>query len=409
STRESTLTTASDKLGGGSLALALPNTDLPTCRDERKVLWCKVVEDLALPSPNCIPEPIRSGSNSPEMSDDDLVYKIKCDEYVYLQPEDEILAQKYMQEGVTDLRQESDRQRNIFDSDAFEGDMLYFDESNVNGIKKLMKAKFVSAGRYAENKWPKGIIPYKIASNLNPKLRTLFSMAIKIFHDVTCVKFIPSSQYKAESHRNILPFILKPSPEGLCLTTIGLNDSRPENIMQMGPGCAELSIVLHELLHCLGFVHETMVSSRANHKITDNKRLSKWDIMKVNKHYGCGMESKKCKDKLPTSQCRRFGLGRLSDTNWNPDTAKCSNEYWALKYCAFTCGYCYKFVKVSKRHRIKRSIIGPMTLRDSCIESRESLYDKSDAAHCMLWRNDGLCQTSSSFMQENCAKTCKQC
>lgn len=78
--------------------------------------------------------------------------------------------------------------------------------------------------------------------------------------------------------------------------------------------------------------------------------LSRFDIIKINKHYQCGENTTECNDILPEAECRLKGLGETKGTDGNitmdPDIAECKDKNWAEKYCPLTCGECYDlFVK----------------------------------------------------------------
>ena len=70
--------------------------------------------------------------------------------------------------------------------------------------------------------------------------------AIAILHDKTCIKMVERT-----SERSFLVF---KQMRG-CYSAIG-NQNSGSQVVSIGLGCATPEIVLHEIMHALGFVHE---------------------------------------------------------------------------------------------------------------------------------------------------------
>lgn len=167
--------------------------------------------------------------------------------------------------------------------------------------------------------------------------------------------------------------------------------------------CNHVGILMHELIHVIGFVHEQCredrdrfieilyenieggtknknfekytypytvytpydygsimhysenfmngdvksIQPKDDYPIGQREKLSRYDIMKINKYYKCGESAKKCKDKLSETECKQNGLGEVEENFLVPKLALCQDRKWAQKYCARTCGECYHLFGIS--------------------------------------------------------------
>lgn len=95
--------------------------------------------------------------------------------------------------------------------------------------------------------WPNGRVPYSISRKFNKEHRAIIALAIKPIHDQTCVRLVRKEfQDRAWIHIE--------SGKG-CWAHIG-RTGRKQNLSIEIPGCVEIGIVQHELMHSLGFYHE---------------------------------------------------------------------------------------------------------------------------------------------------------
>lgn len=83
--------------------------------------------------------------------------------------------------------------------------------------------------------------------------------------------------------------------------------------------------------------------NRVNAKVPDKppEKMSRFDIIKLNKHNNCGENMRRCKDANNEKWCRESGLS-LQNGIMNPDYAKCVDETWSQENYIKTCGYCYR-------------------------------------------------------------------
>uniref|UniRef100_A0A915L3T4 Metalloendopeptidase n=1 Tax=Romanomermis culicivorax TaxID=13658 RepID=A0A915L3T4_ROMCU len=191
---------------------------------------------------------------------------------------------------------------------------------------------------------------------------------------------------------------------------------------------------------------KSMKSRKKRHPMLGNELLSKFDVIKLNRHYHCGETNSQCKDKLSAAQCNKYGMGIMRrNDNGDVDRSKqqmqavqslanvgvgatiptraqqkwpgsgpvdwlqhqsyrCLDSEWALRECPFTCGQCYKFLPhVGSTIKIKRSV-RPMNKREACVDSLNDILPE----HCIIWARRGLCHMSDhiTFMRLNCPKSC---
>jgi hypothetical protein len=125
--------------------------------------------------------------------------------------------------------------------------------------------------------WPNGVVPYLIAPGYEPEqeqfiIATMLVMEKSIaVNNVSCIHFrpkTPSDQYYITIRNNTG-----------CSSFVGLNPNmRGERTVSLEhPGCIRPGIIMHELLHTLGFQHEQSRPDRDNYvKIhSENIRLGK--------------------------------------------------------------------------------------------------------------------------------------
>ncbi|XP_035211789.1 astacin-like metalloprotease toxin 5 [Stegodyphus dumicola] len=94
-------------------------------------------------------------------------------------------------------------------------------------------------------RWPNGVIPYKIHKGLD-HLKSEILKAMKYIMDNTCIKFVPWDRSQ-QSYLNIF------SGDG-CYSAWGRMGGMQE--LSLGSGCEQIAIILHELTHAIGFDHE---------------------------------------------------------------------------------------------------------------------------------------------------------
>ncbi|EJW79924.1 hypothetical protein WUBG_09165, partial [Wuchereria bancrofti] len=119
----------------------------------------------------------------------------------------------------------------------------------VNKHRSDIRGPIASKRRFRRNGinkpaklWPGGKIPYSISSHYTNLERALLARAIKQYHDKTCLRFVPRSQYEGD-----YLFIDAFSEVG---RTNGVQ------VLSLDDGCLEYTTIIHEMMHVVGFYHE---------------------------------------------------------------------------------------------------------------------------------------------------------
>jgi len=100
------------------------------------------------------------------------------------------------------------------------------------------------------HKWQKQI-PYKIAKSFSDGERTTIAKAFKHFHDHTCLRFVEQTNQKD---------FLEIFEGSGCYSNVGRIGGGQQ--LSLGTGCKHAGIVMHEVMHALGFMHEQSRTDR---------------------------------------------------------------------------------------------------------------------------------------------------
>jgi len=104
-------------------------------------------------------------------------------------------------------------------------------------------------------KWKKGKIPYLISSSFNGNERALIAKAMKQFKKKTCIKF----KARKNNNKNYVHIV---KGDG-CSSMVGPVGGAQR--LTLGNGCVQIGVIVHELLHAVGFWHEQSRTDRDNH------------------------------------------------------------------------------------------------------------------------------------------------
>eukprot|EP00112_Aurelia_sp_Birch-Aquarium-sp1_P015802 Seg353.7 transcript_id=Seg353.7/GoldUCD/mRNA.D3Y31 product="Zinc metalloproteinase nas-38" protein_id=Seg353.7/GoldUCD/D3Y31 len=112
------------------------------------------------------------------------------------------------------------------------------------------------------NRWPIAEpIPYEIdAASLSSSTIQVIKDAIEHIKKYTCVRFTerkPTKEFKSYIRFN--------KGDGGCKTNALGRLANEENRIDIGDGCEILGVVVHEIMHALGFLHEQNRSDRDNY------------------------------------------------------------------------------------------------------------------------------------------------
>ncbi|KAK9302728.1 hypothetical protein QLX08_005348 [Tetragonisca angustula] len=133
--------------------------------------------------------------------------------------------------------------QNIWElSGLYEGDIMIHSEENdvKNGlINKMFR-------------WPGGIVPYYIKEE-DFDIEVIEG-AIEEYHKNTCIRFRPYKKTDTD-------YVTIEGKSSGCWSLVGRHD-RGQVVNLQNPGCVRHGVVVHELLHALGFYHQQSAANR---------------------------------------------------------------------------------------------------------------------------------------------------
>uniref|UniRef100_A0A914UZF2 Metalloendopeptidase n=1 Tax=Plectus sambesii TaxID=2011161 RepID=A0A914UZF2_9BILA len=129
-------------------------------------------------------------------------------------------------------------------------------QGDIDGISSALLQEpapnvFYNGLRNKKLMWPNGIIPYKLDSKFTQNERSLLEKAFQTYRERTCIRFVP--------HSGQTDFLQISKGYG-CYSQVGRNGGQQE--MSLGRGCLFHEIIVHELMHSVGFWHEHSRSDR---------------------------------------------------------------------------------------------------------------------------------------------------
>ncbi|CAD6188957.1 unnamed protein product [Caenorhabditis auriculariae] len=141
----------------------------------------------------------------------------------------------------------------IWDSDAmyskerFEGDIANEKRNDGSG-----DGKWYNAIKNRHQLWPGGRIPYTISSQYSSYSRSLIASSMADYAQQTCVKWVPK-----EANDVNYVYIY---PDRGCYSMVGKMGGKQS--LSLGSGCIQKGIIIHELMHAVGFFHEQSRTDR---------------------------------------------------------------------------------------------------------------------------------------------------
>uniref|UniRef100_A0A0R3S6K4 Metalloendopeptidase n=1 Tax=Elaeophora elaphi TaxID=1147741 RepID=A0A0R3S6K4_9BILA len=167
-----------------------------------------------------------------------------------------------------DSKEDDDSKGSMYREDLFEGDIvLISNDATVHDRSKSINEQAVecagqnncSASRIEMNTiqlrsavrqktllWQKGQIPYVISSAYDNISKLIILDAFDEYQLLTCIRFVPKRQFDFN--------YIYIAPYSGCYSMVGNNGGK--QIVSLGDGCLKKGIVIHELMHVIGFFHE---------------------------------------------------------------------------------------------------------------------------------------------------------
>ncbi|KAL8624485.1 hypothetical protein ACOMHN_053028 [Nucella lapillus] len=114
----------------------------------------------------------------------------------------------------------------------------------------------------SERYWPRGVIPYEFSSRLGRQQQIMISRAMRIWQKETCIRFMPASTYLSNRRRNADRVLFTSDGQG-CSSFVGKNGG--QQAITLSSGCWSQQVILHELGHAIGLIHEHQRPDRDQH------------------------------------------------------------------------------------------------------------------------------------------------
>lgn len=123
-------------------------------------------------------------------------------------------------------------------------------------------------GRASVNKkihvWPGGTVPYVMDSGLTALARLVISKAMRKMESLSCIRF---------KLRTNEPYFVRFIRGVGCYSCIGRTMDMKGQVVSIGFGCEKEGIVLHELMHTVGFFHTNSRPDRDAYVIVYSKNI----------------------------------------------------------------------------------------------------------------------------------------
>ncbi|CAJ0580246.1 unnamed protein product, partial [Mesorhabditis spiculigera] len=142
------------------------------------------------------------------------------------------------------------RHNRWMNSGKYQGDI----DVNPQLIQSAQGQVFYNALKNKQLRWPEGVIPYVMDTAFLPNEARTIERAFNSYHRATCIRFEPRDG--EGDYLNIV--------KGYgCYSQVGRTGGKQE--ISLGRGCLFHEIIVHELMHSVGFWHEHSRADRDDH------------------------------------------------------------------------------------------------------------------------------------------------
>lgn len=140
------------------------------------------------------------------------------------------------------------------ETDVLVGDMMLSDDQMKYLYSMDSTKRFGLAQPFYQ--WPKATVVYNFDASLQPADKSVVVEAMNYIQNVSCVRF--KVKDKALQHYVLIKH------GRACSSKVGMRRGGPQQMIIDSGLCSKGSII-HELLHCLGFLHQHMSDERDHH------------------------------------------------------------------------------------------------------------------------------------------------
>ncbi|KAL2735847.1 seminal metalloprotease 1-like [Vespula squamosa] len=148
-------------------------------------------------------------------------------------------------------------------SGLYQGDIMLSPNNKISSRNGILDTA---------TRWPNGIVPYYIEEeDFDQSDIKVIKKGIKEYHNKTCLRFRPYKESDTDYVR------IQGNRSG-CWSMVGRHGKGQVLNLQVG-GCVRHGVVIHELMHALGFYHQQSAANR------DEWVVIHWDNIKPGKEH----------------------------------------------------------------------------------------------------------------------------
>ncbi|CAD5214472.1 unnamed protein product [Bursaphelenchus okinawaensis] len=205
---------------------------------------------------------IHAGYYELTQNDIDTYFDADAEEHeTVLSPEDFAAMSEYGldSEAPADDLWDSDA---MYNHDKFEGDIA--NDLNASTVTTFIQGGPVNTNstntqlnaiRDRRQLWKNGRIPYAISSQYSAYSRSVIASAMQEYATHTCIQWSPRTANDKD-----YVYIM---PDRGCYSMVGRTGGR--QTLSLGNGCIQKGIIIHEMMHAVGFFHEQSRTDRDNY------------------------------------------------------------------------------------------------------------------------------------------------
>ncbi|VDO97009.1 unnamed protein product [Soboliphyme baturini] len=119
----------------------------------------------------------------------------------------------------------------------------------------------VNSSRYGLiQKWPRGRIPYTLDDRFSVDARQRIFNAMVSIERSTCIRFVPASSMNLTASSGWVKILVNRNPS--CKSHMGKIDGAANMVLLHVPACMTEGVIIHELMHTIGLLHEHTRNNR---------------------------------------------------------------------------------------------------------------------------------------------------
>ncbi|CAD5213821.1 unnamed protein product [Bursaphelenchus okinawaensis] len=233
--------------------------------------------------------------------------------------------------------------------------------------------------------WSSTYIPYYVDPQMTPEQEAVVDSAVNAIQEATCLNFVKQTQ---KPSGNFIFYSVYASPAFCGISNIGMQKSG-NNVVYLSFLCQNQDskgIAIHETLHSIGVAHEHVRTDRDDHI-----RIN-WENIDPNNYAFFALNDAK----MFTS----YGVPYAYDSIMHYKNNVAAKATASGPSMSATNGNGYEMGQRTHLSQNDIMLINKMYCKAE--------YCTDRLVYCGVWANRGKCQTST-WMQQNCRKSCDLC